>query len=131
MILNTKSLTTEYFLRLICRHLCPDCPPPQRFASKGYTYIGVGYWRCRPSRDPEGKVIGLKLINPWRCRPSRDPEGKVIGLKLINPDFSKADLRLVEQGLAALLGLGFDGDVGIGEWERHQIEQGDEAQDGR
>ena len=100
----------EAFLRTISLHISPAEKPTEKFADKGYTYLGAGYWRCRPVRNTDGKIIGLKLLNP---------------------DYTNEDIYRVEQGIATLLHLEFSGDVGIGEWEQDQIAQeGSDAQDG-
>lgn len=97
----------ETFLRAVSLRISPTEKPTEKFVDKGYTYLGTGHWRCRPVWDTNGKIIGLKLVNP---------------------NLNDSDIYLVEQGIATLLHLKYDRDV----WEQHQIEQeGDKAQDGR
>ena len=57
------TLKVEAFLRAVSLHVSPEEKPAEKFADKGYTYLGAGYWRCRPVWNTERKIVGLKLLN--------------------------------------------------------------------
>jgi hypothetical protein len=38
----------------------------------------------------------------WRALPSFDSEGRIVGVRLVNPDRSSAECRIVEQAIAIL-----------------------------
>jgi hypothetical protein len=90
------SYKVEYFINAIegCigggRHawtaekLTPEAVDDQ----KGLIYLAGGFWRARPTWDEDGTMKGVRLVNP---------------------DRTFEEIRLVEQGIAILRHLEFEG----------------------